>query len=133
MQNLLPLTHTIHNLSLYWLGTDTSLKCGGAKPVLWAQTSLLAKWCGHTHFFHVRVKCQPLHIKWTSNADIWHKHISTKLDIHFFILLKIPKVINIQNKMVLYDGNLLRNKNLYSQVKDITELRFYKNSMKKVY
>ena len=29
----------IHNRSLSWLGTGTSIKSGGAKIVLWAQTS----------------------------------------------------------------------------------------------
>ena len=33
----------IHDRSHSWLGTDTSIKSGGAKLVLWAQTSLLVK------------------------------------------------------------------------------------------
>jgi len=29
----------IHHRSLFWLYTDTSMKCGGATLVLWAKTS----------------------------------------------------------------------------------------------
>ncbi len=33
----------IHDHSLFWLGTGTSIKCGGVKLVLWTQISLLVK------------------------------------------------------------------------------------------
>jgi hypothetical protein len=41
---LILLTH-IHDHSLPWFGTDTSIKSGTVK--LFFQTKILAKWCGH--------------------------------------------------------------------------------------
>ena len=41
MQNT-PKTH-IHDRSLSWLGTGTSIKSGGVKLVLWAQNSPISK------------------------------------------------------------------------------------------
>ena len=37
----------IHDCSLSWLGTDTSVKSDRVKLELWAQTSLLNKWFLH--------------------------------------------------------------------------------------
>ena len=37
-----PLTH-IHDHPLFWLGTATSIKCGGVKGILWTQTSPLGE------------------------------------------------------------------------------------------
>jgi len=39
----------IHYRSLSWLGTDTSMKNGGAKLVLWAQTSPLGEMMRSLH------------------------------------------------------------------------------------
>jgi hypothetical protein len=47
----IPLTQ-IHDRSLSWLGTDTSIKSGGAK------SPLLGKWCCHASAFQMWVKLQ---------------------------------------------------------------------------
>ena len=41
---LIPLTHIyIHECSLSWLSTDTSIDSGGVKLAIWAQTSTVSK------------------------------------------------------------------------------------------
>ena len=53
----------IHNHSFSLLGTGTPINSGGAKLVLWAQTSpLIVKWCAHPSTFRMCVKCQHSYI-----------------------------------------------------------------------
>jgi hypothetical protein len=40
----------IHDLLLYWLGRETSMKGGGIKLVLWTQTSPLCEMLSHKCF-----------------------------------------------------------------------------------
>ena len=60
----------IHDRSLFLLGTGTSVNSGGAKLVLWAQTSPLGEMMlSHARAFHLWVKCQPSHITGWIESD----------------------------------------------------------------
>ena len=64
----------IHDRSLSWIGTGTSMKSGGVK--------LLNKWCGNAGVFDISVKCQPLQIYlyWLINfvVCLWFFSVSVK-------------------------------------------------------
>ena len=58
----LDITNTqMHYRSLFWLTTDTSIKCGGLKWFC-GTPLLLAKWYGNASVFHGWVKCDHLDI-----------------------------------------------------------------------
>ena len=62
MQNQYPGTH-IYDHSLSCFGTGTFIKKGGAKLVLWGQTSLLSEMIqSYASVFRLWVKCQPTHV-----------------------------------------------------------------------
>jgi hypothetical protein len=46
----------IHDCSLSWFGTGTSIKSG------WVKAPFLMKWCGHASVFYKLIKCQPSYI-----------------------------------------------------------------------
>ena len=99
----------IHDRSLFWLGTDTSIKSGGVKLVLLVKTFLLMECCGHASAFHVWEKCQPSHktyasMTWLIATDAiftplkllwWRKYINNILSYWLFLLQRhiVSKVL----------------------------------------
>ena len=91
-------TH-IHDWSLSWLGTGTSVKSGGVKLLLWAHTSLLLKWCGQINVLNIRVKCQRGEQrcnKYCSNLELYiyiFNHRDTEDDVCLTLFSNIIEVL----------------------------------------
>ena len=85
-------TH-IHDWSLSWLGTGTSVKSGGVKLLLWAHTSLLLKWCGYINVLNIWVKCQTY--KWLSSVIVKHTLIFNFIHTCMFNLREADVLFNI--------------------------------------